>query len=125
MALPQPNYLEQMNPLLADLADARESAKRDRFDLPTPKAYERAVSLLKRITASHCPTECVDTAVGDDGSIEITAVVNGEYVIVNINPNGSRLGMIVQGTESRAKLVNSPEATEEEVIDRLERATGT
>jgi hypothetical protein len=107
--------------LMRQLANARADAEQMEFDLPAPKAFERATSLLTRVAAA-TGCEDVEVEVAGDGSIEVYLRRGAYVIIVEIPSSGSRLQMVVQDGVTGAIVAEPATATEADVVKRIERA---
>ncbi len=109
--------------LMSELSSAAQFAARAHFDPPSPFALERARTVLS-LLAIRCTAEAMttDVAVAEDGMVEITALKGTRRYTVEIPSGGSRVEIIAQDAESGALLGPSVATTEQDAVDRIERA---
>ncbi len=108
--------------LVAALCDARDAAERNGFDLPEAGSYQRAAQLLKHL-AVRTPALPIEVAVGDDGSIEITAVCGQRYFVIDVSPSGGDLHLMVEDLETRSLTFVAKRTNEDEIVRQMiERA---
>lgn len=104
-----------------ELERALALAKRDDFDAPSAAALARARTLFAELSSA-MDTSAFEVTVGEDGSIELfTATPSGERLTVEISAAAGRVGLVVQDAGGRV-LAAVKEATDGEVVRRLERA---
>lgn len=110
----------KMRLVRSDLAAAYREAKSYDFDLPSQRAYERATRLLQRLVVSNLPTDSLEIAFGEDGVIELTLHVRGNFVVVDVEPAGTVVQMVVRESATGKVEFPAAEVTEAQLIQHLE-----
>lgn len=113
---------DQIEKLLSSLQAARTEAEKWGFAVPSEEAMTRADALLKHLVAATNIAESIEIAVGEDGSIEITAVPGRKLVVVDIPPAGTRMEIVVQNWKSGEVVEHSSSASEDDVVRLIEHA---
>ena len=111
----------QTQSLLLDLETALKEAYEWGFEATSPSAIVEAEGLLRAIQSRAAVSDAVEVAVGEDGSIEITASDGAALIIVDIPPSGSRIEMVVQDWQSGEILTPAASVTRDNVVERIER----
>jgi len=111
-----------MHFLAADLAAAYREARSYGFDLPSQRTYERATRLLQRLVDSSAPMDTLEIVIGEDGVIEFTAHIGGKYFVIDVEPVGDVIHMVVRDSAAGTVSFPSVKVTEPEIVEQIERA---
>ncbi len=93
--------------MMVVLIDALRSAVRCRFELPSPQAINRAEAVVRAAAGSAATIATIatfDAAIGEDGTIELTATPAGRSITLDISPNGAKTEMVVRDALTRERL---------------------
>ena len=113
---------EKIVALAAQFDEARALAKNLEFDAPSAAAVERAAALLALIAEAVTETSVFEVALGEDGTIEITAASDASFVTIDISPASARAAMVVQDAHSDEITVSIPIATDQDILSQIDRA---
>ena len=112
---------EKRTILISQLERSLALAVEQHLDVPSAAARTRAEALLSRLVIAIEDASMFEVFVADDGTIEITASPHGHFITIDIAPVSARTALVVQDSAGLA-LVVDPDASDTEVVRRVERA---
>lgn len=113
---------EKRTILISQLERSLALAAEQHLDVPSAAARNRAEALLSRLVIAIEDASIFEVFVADDGTIEITASPpHGRFITIDIAPVSAQTALVVQDSAGRA-LVVDPDASDTEVVRRVERA---
>jgi hypothetical protein len=115
------NSTGRLDELVRIFDDARQSAARCAFDLPSIQAIKRTEKLLRLAASSVDSIATFDIAIGEDGSIELTAAPGGRLITLDISPSGAKVEMVVRDTVTGELLASEQAATNTGIVRWIER----